>query len=55
VGRTIEAKEAKVKTLSILEPGGIVAGSTADEFAVFYKAEAVKWAQVAKAANVRVE
>ena len=39
----------------VLEMGGIVVGNTPDEFSAFYKAEAVKWARVAKAANVRVD
>ncbi|MCE2945664.1 MAG: tripartite tricarboxylate transporter substrate binding protein [bacterium] len=39
----------------ILDMGGIVVGNTPEEFAAFYKAEAVKWARVAKGANVRVD
>ena len=39
----------------VLAMGGIVVGNMPDQFAAFYKAEAVKWARVAKAANVREE
>jgi tripartite-type tricarboxylate transporter receptor subunit TctC len=39
----------------VLEMGGIVVGNTPDEFAAFFKAEAVKWARVAKGANVRLD
>jgi tripartite-type tricarboxylate transporter receptor subunit TctC len=39
----------------ILGMGGIPLGNTPEEFAAFMKAESEKWAQVAKAANVRIE
>jgi tripartite-type tricarboxylate transporter receptor subunit TctC len=39
----------------ILAMGGIPLGNSPDEFAAFMKAESEKWAQVAKAANVKME
>ena len=36
----------------VLAMGGSVVGNTPEEFAAFYKAEALKWARVAKAAGV---
>jgi tripartite-type tricarboxylate transporter receptor subunit TctC len=39
----------------ILAMGGIPLGNSPGEFAAFMKAESEKWAQVAKAANVKME
>jgi len=39
----------------ILGMGGIPLGNSPDEFAAFMKGESEKWAQVAKAAKVRME
>jgi tripartite-type tricarboxylate transporter receptor subunit TctC len=45
----LKAPEMKERELAM---GGLVVGNTPAEFAAFYKAEAEKWARVAKAANV---
>ena len=48
----LKAPDMKERVLAM---GGIVVGNTPAEFAAFFKSEAVKWARVAKAANVREE
>jgi len=50
--RALAAPEAKAK---ILQMGGIVASDTPEQFAAYVKSETEKWAQVVKAANVRIE
>ena len=47
-------KSADMKE-KILQQGGIASGNSPEEFTAFIKAEADKWAKVAKAAKVRVE
>jgi tripartite-type tricarboxylate transporter receptor subunit TctC len=50
--RTMSAPEAKAKILSM---GGIVASDTPEQFAAFMRAETEKWAQVVKAARVKID
>ncbi len=50
--KMLKAPEMKDK---ILQQGGLAGGTTPDEFAAYVKAEADKWARVAKAAQVRPE
>ena len=50
--RIINSPEMRERILAM---GGIPLGNSPDEFAAFMKAESEKWAQVAKAANVRME
>ena len=52
LGAGLKAPDMKERVLAM---GGIVVGNTPAEFAAFFKSEAVKWARVAKAANVREE
>jgi tripartite-type tricarboxylate transporter receptor subunit TctC len=50
--RIIKSPEMRERILAM---GGIPLGNSPDEFAAFMKAESEKWAQVAKAANVKME
>src|SRR5947207_8330843 len=50
--RTLNAPGAKAKILAM---GGIVARDTPGQFAAFMKSETEKWAQVVKAAHVKIE
>jgi tripartite-type tricarboxylate transporter receptor subunit TctC len=50
--RIINASEMRERILGM---GGIPLGNSPDEFAAFMKAESEKWAQVVKAANVKME
>ena len=57
---TVSAELAKILRAAdmkerILGMGGIPVATTPEEFTAFMKAESEKWAQVAKAANVRME
>ena len=52
LAKMLRAPDMKEK---ILQQGGIASGNTPEEFTAFIKAEADKWAKVAKAAKVRVE
>ncbi len=57
--KVFDAATAALKTKEIAEAygaaGGVVGGGTTDELKAFLKEEAVKWAAVIKAANVKLE
>jgi tripartite-type tricarboxylate transporter receptor subunit TctC len=50
--RALAAPEAKAKVLAM---GGIAASDTPGQFAAFVKSETEKWAQVVKAAHVKID
>jgi tripartite-type tricarboxylate transporter receptor subunit TctC len=50
--RALAAPEAKAKVLAM---GGIAASDTPEQFAAFVKSETEKWAQVVKAAHVKID
>ena len=52
LAKILRASEMRERILSM---GGIPVSNTPDEFTAFMKAESEKWAQVAKAANVKME
>jgi tripartite-type tricarboxylate transporter receptor subunit TctC len=50
--RALAAPEAKAKILAM---GGVIASNTPEQFAAYVKSETEKWAQVVKAAHVKID